>query len=269
MKFVTKNKFIRKKAVEKQINKANSNTALEKQQSMSAIIKILIRVFAKAFSRYSLVANTTFLDIQEFSWIADLESNWVKIRQELDLILNNIDAIPNFQEISKEQYSITQDNLWKTYFFYAYGVKAEKNCERCPETTCLIEKIPGIKTAFFSILLPHKHIPEHRGPYKGVLRYHLGLIIPQPENSCKIRVGNDILHWKEGKSLVFDDTYPHEVWNKSNNIRVVLLIDFVRPMYFPFSLINRFLIQLISWSPFVQDAKKRQNEWDEYLETSK
>lgn len=238
----------------------------KKLNLINATAKILARQWGRTIPYFSRVEDTTFLDIQQFDWITDLESNWMKILKELNWLLNDLDAIPNFQEISKEQYPITQDNLWKTYFFYAYGNKVQKNCERCPETTYLVERIPGMKTAFFSILLPHKHIPEHRGPYKGVLRYHLGLIVPQPKNSCRIRVGSDIAYWEEGKSLVFDDSYQHEVWNDSNGIRVVLFVDFVRPMYFPFSIINRFLIQLISWSPLVRDGIKKQKQWNEYLE---
>jgi beta-hydroxylase len=141
-------------------------------------------------------------------------------------------------------------------FFYAYGIKASVNCAKCPQTTNLIEQIPGMKTAFFSILLPGKHIPEHRGPYKGVLRYHLGLKVPQPETSCSLRVGEQICYWKEGKSIIFDDTFPHEAWNQSNDLRVVLFLDFVRPLRFPVSWLNQLLIQLISISPFVQEGKR-------------
>lgn len=226
----------------------------------------LLRNLEAQIDRQSLVENKPFLDCQQFSWIPELEENWQVIRQELDELLKIVELLPNFQDISEDQYSITSDNLWKTYFLYGYGFKAEKNCLRCPNTTRLIEKIPGMKTAFFSILLPHKHIPEHRGPYKGVLRYHLGLKIPQPKQACQLRVGNEIRSWQEGKSLMFDDTFPHEAWNQSNEIRVVLFIDVVRPMRFPFSLLNQAMIKLISWSPYVQKSKREAIEWEKRLE---
>jgi aspartyl/asparaginyl beta-hydroxylase (cupin superfamily) len=35
--------------------------------------------------------------------------------------------------------------------------------------------------------------------------------------------------WQEGKCLVFDDSFEHEVWNKSDSERVVLLIQFWHP----------------------------------------
>ncbi|HIK31282.1 MAG TPA: aspartyl/asparaginyl beta-hydroxylase domain-containing protein [Oscillatoriales cyanobacterium M59_W2019_021] len=225
-----------------------------------------VRQLEKPIAHYSLVGDSTFFDPDKFSWIAEIEANWKSIRQELDEILKYQDNLPNFQDISKDQVSITQDNLWKTYFLYAYGLKAQKNCDRCPETTRLMERIPGMKTAFFSILLPGKHIPEHRGPYKGVLRYHLGLRIPEPREKCGIRVGNDVRHWEEGKSLVFDDSFPHEAWNKTDGVRVILFVDMVRPLPFPWSAVNESLISAIAHSPFVQDANTNQKQWDDRLE---
>ena len=122
-------------------------------------------------------------------------------------------------------------------------------------------------TAMFSILSPRKHILDHRGPYKGVLRYHLGLIVPAEKEACRIRVGDDIRHWEEGKSLMFDDTFNHEVWNDTDETRVVLFVDVLRPLPFPESLINRMIVKAIGFSPFVLDAKRNQEAWEKrYLE---
>ena len=98
------------------------------------------------------------------------------------------DDLPNFQDISTDQYHLTDDDRWKTYFFYGYGFRSDANCARCPETTRLVETIPGMTTAMFSILAPGKRIPPHDGPYKGVLRYHLGLLVPEPEDERRASV---------------------------------------------------------------------------------
>ncbi|WP_149031089.1 aspartyl/asparaginyl beta-hydroxylase domain-containing protein [Moorena producens] len=227
----------------------------------------LILKFEKLITDYSLIANSTFLDPSQFDWVAELEPKWMTIRQELDQILKYRDIIPNFHDLSPDQAEyISTDNLWKTYGLYAYGIKVKQNCEKCPETTRMIEKIPGMKTAFFSILLPGKHIPKHRGPYKGVIRYHLGLIVPEPKENCRIRVGNDIRYWEEGKTMMFDDSFPHEVWNETDGMRVVLFLDIVRPLRFPVSWINQLFIKLIAWSPFVQDAMANQKKWEKRLD---
>jgi beta-hydroxylase len=221
-----------------------------------------LRRLEQCIARQSLIGDATFFDPYQFSWVKPLEDHCKVIQIELERVLKTVSELPNFQDISTDQYHITQDDLWKTYFFYAYGIKAEKNCERCPQTTQLLEQIPGMKTAFFSILLPHKHIPEHRGPYKGVLRYHLALKIPQPETQCGIRVGQEVRHWQVGQSLLFDDTFPHEAWNDTDEIRVILFMDVVRPIRFPFSWLNQVTIQLIAWSPYVQSGKANLQKWE-------
>jgi len=175
----------------------------------------------------------------------------------MDTLLVHRDKIPNFQDISEDQNVLTEGDRWKTYFLYAYGHQAERNCAQCPKTARLLASIPGLKTAMFSILAPKKHVPEHRGPYKGVLRYHLGLIIPEPNTSCRIRVADEVRSWQEGKSLIFDDSHLHEVWNDSDSWRVVLFVDFLRPLPFPLSLLNRVMVWRISRTAFITDAMER------------
>jgi ornithine lipid ester-linked acyl 2-hydroxylase len=102
----------------------------------------------------------------------------------------------------------------------------DKNCRLCPETTKLVETIPGLVTAGFSALAPGTHIAPHTGYPEGVLRCHLGLVIPE---DCAIRVRDNTRSWQEGKYLVFDDTWEHEAWNKSDRTRVILLLDFKAP----------------------------------------
>ena len=70
------------------------------------------------------------------------------------------------------------------------------------------------------------------------------------------------LTWEEGKAFVFDDTHRHEVWNDSDGIRVVLLIDTIRPFRKPFEKINRRIIDLITGSSHVKDALDRHKEWE-------
>jgi ornithine lipid ester-linked acyl 2-hydroxylase len=226
------------------------------------IYHCLLRPMEWLVRRYSTVGRHPFFNPAEFDWIRRAEAGWTVIRDELRAVLRERERIPSFQEISPEQLRITQDDKWKTYWLYAYGRKIARNCGCCPETARLIESIPGIKTAFFSILAPGKHLPEHRGPYAGVLRYHLGLIVPRQKEACRIRVGSDVAHWEEGRSVVFDDTYPHEVWNGTDEERVVLFVDFARPLPFPVSALNEAMIWLLSRSSFIQDIVENIDEWN-------
>jgi len=94
----------------------------------------------------------------------------------------------------------------------------------------------------------------------------LGLLVPEPADACGIRVGGDIRHWAEGESLVFDDTFEHEAWNDTDGVRVVLFVDFKRPLGWPARWVNEVVLKLIGFSPFIQDAKARHNAWERRFE---
>jgi hypothetical protein len=74
-----------------------------------------------------------------------------------------------------------------------------------------------MRTAMFSILQPGKHLPPHRGPYKGLLRVHLGIDVPVAADASWIEVGGTRLHWQEGKIVVFDDTFVHHAANDASS----------------------------------------------------
>lgn len=111
----------------------------------------------------------------------------------------------------------------------------------------------------YSVLKPGKKISPHRGPYQGVLRYHLGLIIPKSE-ACHIKILGVTHCWQEGKSFIFDDTYEHEAQNLSQEERVILFVDFFRPLPRPLNWLNRFIFHLISHSPFITNVLKKIEE---------
>ncbi len=223
----------------------------------------IMRKIIDAVPEYSLVGDSEFFSNEQFPWSHTLEANWEVIRSELDQILVHTDELPNFQDIMPRQERITKDDGWKTYFFCAFGFIARKNCDRCPETWKLLRNIPGLKVAFFSILAPGKHIPEHYGKHKGIIRYHLALKVPNPPEKCRIRIGDRITHWEEGKSLIFDDTFPHEVWNETDGYRVVLFLDIERPMRFPLSAVNWVVSQGLRFSPLVRSAKENHRVWEQ------
>ena len=99
-------------------------------------------------------------------------------------------------------------------------------------------------------MLPHDH--RTVAGCRAVVRLHLGLIVPEDRASCWIRVDDQICTWEEGKVIVFDDTYEHEVRNDTPDRRVVLFVDFDRPMDRIGSLVNRLLVYMIKVSNYVQ-----------------
>jgi len=235
------------------------------ERTVECTIAVGERILApveRFIGRRSLVGDATFFALERFSWVEHIERNAHVIGEELERVLEDRAALPNFQDISKDQIEITDDDRWKTFFLYGYGFEATLGVEMCPRTAALMRDIPGMTTAMFSILSPRKHILEHRGPYKGVLRYHLGLIVPNDAQACRIRVGDDVRHWEAGGSMVFDDTFNHEVWNDTDETRVVLFVDVLRPLPEPWSTVNRLIVKAIGYSPFVLDAKRNQEAWE-------
>eukprot|EP01123_Difflugia_compressa_P007174 TRINITY_DN1973_c0_g1_i2.p1 TRINITY_DN1973_c0_g1~~TRINITY_DN1973_c0_g1_i2.p1 ORF type:complete len:411 (+),score=75.86 TRINITY_DN1973_c0_g1_i2:29-1261(+) len=115
---------------------------------------------------------------------------------------------------------------WNVLGMYAFKNKLNGPCQMCPKTTAILEKIPGLQTAIFSTLKPRCHIKPHIGYYQyseKILRLHMGLVVPQ---NCVIKVNGEERTWYEGKCLIFDDTFRHEVWNPSyDTTRIILMLD--------------------------------------------
>ena len=213
--------------------------------------------------KYSIVGDHPVFDTGQFKWTELLENNWTSISKELESILVFHEFLPSLQDIQQEQKILNQDNNWKTFFLFGFGNKATLNCQACPVTASILQQIPGMKSAFFSILSPHKHIPAHKGIFKGIIRSHLGLIIPGQSGQCVMRIEKEYINWQQGKVVVFDDTYEHEVWNNTGETRVVLLVDVVRPYKFPLSFINICIINLIGNSSYAKEATKNHRLWEE------
>jgi len=218
--------------------------------------------FEDLLLRSSTVPTTPFLDTDGFPWVREVEAGWEGMRAELDELLAHRSDLPNIQDITPDIGPLSVDDQWKSFFFMGYGLRSANAYARCPRSAALLEKIPGLTTAFFSIMMPGKRIAAHRGPYRGVLRYHLALRVPEPPESCGIEVGGETRHWEEGKSLLFDDGYVHSAWNDSDQIRVVLFADVIRPFRRPVDDVNRALLKGMALTPFVQDARRRTERWE-------
>ena len=231
----------------------------------SRITRLFMRIVAGAEHlnlRYAMHNNPPVYDNAVFPWVERLELAFADIRAELEGILRRKADLPNFQDISTDVKTISNDAGWKTFFLVGFGKPSPRNIALCPKTWAALQHVPGLKTAMYSIFEPGKHLPAHRGPYNGVLRLHLGLIVPEPRDRIAIRVDQQTCHWEEGKVLIFDDAYEHEAWNHSDATRVVLFVDFVKPLRFPASLVNWLLMRLAIFTPFIQEGMENHKAWE-------
>ncbi len=212
--------------------------------------------------KLSKVGNPPIYDKTVFPWTTEIERDWRMIRTELDCVLTRKDDLPGFHEISSDVSTISQDRGWKTFMLAGYGYKSDANIKLCPNTWRICRKIPGLITVMFSILEPGKHLPPHRGPYNGVLRLHLGLIVPEPREQLGIRVEHQLYRWKEGEAVIFDDAYEHEAWNRTPHTRVVLFVDFRKPLRFPANFLNWLLLHLAVFTPFIREGLDNEKAWE-------
>ena len=219
----------------------------------------LLQVFESWMQSISTIPDDPFIDPVHFEWTERLEQCAPEILREYLELREAGEPIPPFQEISKEQASITNDDRWRTFLLFAYGAKSLRNTELCPLTTRAIEAIPEMRTAFFSILAPGKIIPPHRGPYKGLVRCHLALKIP--DGDCGLKARGEHRKWMTGKCLFFDDTLTHEAWNNTSEERVVLFLDILRPLRTPYGKWNDRVIYWIASSYYGKKSIRTFSDW--------
>ena len=206
--------------------------------------------------------------------LALLERHFAVIQKECLELMARGEKIPHIKQAGG-QYTTNgiHEIEWKTFMLKA-GRFLEENCRRVPETTRLLRQIPGVTTAFFSILGPHQHIRAHWGYYKGFWRYHLGLVVPDDnrDETCWLRVNDDRraydkrirsviektpkYYWHEGAGIVFDDTYLHDASNDSDAPRAVLFLDLRRPLPWYLHIPNVVFIWLSRFDPTLREIHR-------------
>jgi beta-hydroxylase len=207
-------------------------------------------------ARQSTIGAGPFFEESEVPGIAVLRENWEAIRDEARALLADRGAVPPLGEISPDHRHIARTSAWKSFFFTGYGYQARQNRARCPRTAALIDRVPNVIVAFYSIFDPGTHLREHRGVTKAMLNVHLPLIVPGGSGRCEIRIGGRLRRWTPGEFLIFDDTFRHEAWNESREPRVVLLVQVARPMRWPGRLVGRLFMWSVKRSRFVQDVRR-------------
>jgi aspartate beta-hydroxylase len=177
-----------------------------------------------------------YLDRALFPWIDDLEAETANVQAELGRLLPDSRGSERvFDTAELEQANLRGAGSapsWTGYYFYRHGLRREDNCGACPHTARALESIPLSRVrahgpeVLFSVFTPGTHLLPHRGVTNTRLVGHLPLVIPE---NCALTVGGELHAWVEGRTVIFDDTYEHEAWNRSSSIRVVLIFDIWNP----------------------------------------
>jgi aspartate beta-hydroxylase len=192
------------------------------------------------------------LDIDRYFPAArEFVAQWQNIRAEAFEVRRNLDRVPRFHDIMKEQADISANDGrdWRMFIMRAYGIDVSENLSRCPTVESLIKDRPDIMSCVFSFLAPGKHIPKHRGPFRGILRFHLMLTMPRTPDgdvAAVLEINGKPYRLSDGDCLLWDDTFPHEVWNRSGEVRIALLLDVWRPeMPYDMELLSRLVVGVV------------------------
>jgi beta-hydroxylase len=220
------------------------------------------KAFRPLFRRFSKKGNRVFFDNADFPVTAVLEQNYDVIRAEFEKMRNRVDEFAPFQTISPDQIYISNDDKWKMFFLKAGKIRFDRNCQEFPETMRIIDAEKNLISAYFSVIGPRKMLMPHEGPWCGILRVHLGLDIPTEGKGCVLVVNKEEYRWEEGKTVVFDDTYEHIAVNMTDRNRVVLFMDYMRPLPRPLSWLNHLIVYLARYMTYFREPIKRHKEWE-------
>uniref|UniRef100_A0A674AIL7 Aspartyl/asparaginyl beta-hydroxylase-like n=1 Tax=Salmo trutta TaxID=8032 RepID=A0A674AIL7_SALTR len=166
--------------------------------------------------------DTGYMDL-----VKTLERNWRTIRDEALSVIDKTTGL-----FVPEEENLREKGEWGQFTLWQQGKKAGESCDSVPKTCGLLERYPeatGCKRGQikFSVMQPGTHVWPHTGPTNCRLRMHLGLVIPK--TGCKIRCTNDTRAWEEGKVLIFDDSFEHEVWQDADSYRLIFIVDVWHP----------------------------------------
>lgn len=178
-----------------------------------------------------------FFDTLEFGWVSKFQSHASEIKDELLRLLSDKVELEPYVKIDRnldamQWATLNHSDAWSSFHLYKGGQKINENCNRCPLTLEALRDVPLVEIddhapeVFFSILRPGAYIPPHYGLGNHKLAVHLPLLVP---DACAIRVGSETRGWTEGECLIFDDSFEHEAWNRSDHIRVVLIMEIWNP----------------------------------------
>ena len=174
-------------------------------------------------------SHPAFYDINSFPWLAEIESNWLVIKEEIERFNNAGNKMEEFRSASSP--GLSRPDSWKKVYFMNMLWIQSKNCRNFPKTWSILSKIPGITLAGILVLESNAAILPHCSESNVNIRFHLGIDIPAPYPVCGIKVGNQEKGWENGKTIAFSDCHNHTVWNNSDKSRIIVAFDVLRPEY--------------------------------------
>lgn len=182
------------------------------------------------FYFFSKDTQSAYIEVEKFPELKILQDNWEMIRDEA-INLNKEAHIKAYADLDDLGFNSFFRTGWKRFYLKWYGANLKSAEQLCPKTLALINTLPNVKGAMFTMLPPGARLGKHRDPYAGSLRYHLGLVTPNNDD-CYISVDGQKYSWRDGEAVMFDETFIHYAENKTDQNRIILFLDVKRPVDF-------------------------------------
>lgn len=203
--------------------RGNANFPFTRQLSDFSTFMVPFNIPAYALSK---VPNGPRMGADQFPQLQLLQDNWETIRDEA-MALYGQGHIATKDDLPGS--SFYRDNRWKSFYLKIYDNDIPSAWSLAPKTRALIEQVPGMNLALFAMLMPGKRLNQHHDPFAFTLRYSLGLSTPNSAQ-CGLLVDGQPYEWKDGDSIVFDETYLHAAYNDTETPRIILMTDIDRPL---------------------------------------
>ena len=177
---------------------------------------------------FSKLPNKPLLNVDDIDDLKILRDNWEVIRDEA-MSLSQDGKIKAAEKLNDVGFNSFFRQGWTRFYVKWYSDVLPSALEQCPKTVELLKQTPSVKAAMFASLPAGSELKPHRDPFAGSLRYHLGLVTPNSDD-CYILVDGQRHSWRDGKDVLFDETFIHEAHNKTDQNRIILFCDIARPM---------------------------------------
>lgn len=208
------------------------------------------------------LASKPWHEPRQFAMCVALEESYSTIREEYDAYLEKLanrkewddrDNTPGLSTVGGRAGAVhdgglTKSGKWMEAPLFANQILVKEYAEYFPETLRILQQscsdatglaLCGGGDVIFSVITPGTRLRPHTGPTNARFTCHLGIHVPRRrDEGLWIRCAAETRGWEEGKCMVFDDSYEHEVAYEDPGLdadgclakpRVVLLANFWHP----------------------------------------
>ena len=168
--------------------------------------------------------QTAVLEPKSVPGLDKIKDNYPLIRAEAKALLDT-GVFQRPPSVDEPGFNSFEKGGYRTYRLRWFTNECEGAAAKlCPKTCAVLDSIPAIRSALFTVLPPGAQIGRHHDPLASSLRYHLGLLTP---NSAKCALTLDEVEhpWLDGEELLFDQSYLHSAVNQTDKLRLILFCD--------------------------------------------